>query len=119
MSVEITIRVDDAKPLSSLGKVAKSISGEPIKSEDDPCDCDRSLKCDKCGQDTVCENCKNCKNCELCESCEETGPKAETSLGAISKSYKTKDDPLAIYDLKKKDLANEYEPQGEVRKRNK
>lgn len=115
MSVQISITIDDGKkPLSSLGKAARLLS----KKEDH--ECEHNSECDECDLEKECGSCGNCLHCAgSCPECGEEEDCGTSSLGAKAKELSGKSDPMGVFDLKKKDLGNEYAAQettGERRK---
>lgn len=114
MSLEISIKIGDGQgPLSSLGKAARAFSGEGYHQ------CEHASECDECDLEEECGSCGHCLHCE--ESCPECGMKGEcgSSLGAKAREFGEKENTMGVYDLKKRDLSNEYAPQETTGKRQK
>ncbi len=105
--LEISIKIEDGqKPLSSLGKAARALSGK--KSPED-CSCGHYEHRKECEEGSECEECNRYCDCDDCIEC--SGPKDGPSLGATAKKLSMKKDPMGLFDLRKKDLSNEYEVQ--------
>ena len=123
MQYELAVKVISDKPgtdpeaVSSLGQLAKLLSGENAQPDaSEGASCDHSAPCAACGKDGMCADCGNCDQCGTCDTCgsvPNASPKSSPSnLGAKAKEYASngiKQSAIDLFDLGKQNLANEYE----------